>query len=184
MVDIQFEVYDAIFHAVLEFIIILLLLIPYIPHLKKFFWDMAGQFRTEERKTNRLITLGIPTTFVVLITVSVSAFIYNLKSSLSPIAGAYIIEKVIDNGNAILLKPGEFTKEPMLFFEVDNSSILSINDSTYYGKYNFDAGKITLSTNQGSNLFGKIIGTFAENKINGTTENEDHVEIAMKKIIE
>jgi len=43
IMDVEFEVEHALLHASIEFIIVLLLLIPYLPDLKKFFWNMGGK---------------------------------------------------------------------------------------------------------------------------------------------
>lgn len=182
IVDFEFEVYSAIVHATIEFIIILLLLIPYIKDLKKFFWDMSGKFQNEQRKSTKMVTFGIPVIFIVLVSVSITMLTYKLISTENPIIGAYKIERLSIKGNAITLRHGEITKDPMLFFEFDNSCILSVNDSTYYGTYNSDGKKLMIALDHQPKLLEKINGVLYHNTINGINEKQDKIELVLKKI--
>ena len=182
IVDFEFEVYSAIVHATIEFIIILLLLIPYIKDLKKFFWDMSGKFQNEQRKVTKMVTFGIPAIFIVLVSLSIVTLTYMLISTENSIIGAYKIERLNIKANTITLRSGEITKDPMLFFEFDNSCILSVNDSTYYGTYKSDGKKLMIALDHQTKMFKKINGVFYHNTINGITENHDKIEIVLKKI--
>lgn len=182
IVDFEFEVYSAIVHATIEFIIILLLLIPYFKDLKKFFWDMSGKFQNEQRKSTKMATFGIPVIFIVLVSVSITVLTYMLISTENPIIGAYKIERLSIKGNTIILRHGEITKDPMLFFEFDNSCILSVNDSTYYGTYNSDGKKLMIALDHQPKLLEKINGVLYHNTINGINEKQDKIELVLKKI--
>lgn len=182
IVDFEFEVYSAIFHAAFEFTIILLLLIPYIKDLKKYFWDMSGKFQNEQQKTAKIVTFGIPSIFIVLVSASITVLTYILISTENPLIGAYKIERLTIKGNTLSLRHGKLTSDPMLFFEFDNSCILSANDSTYYGTYNSEGKKLMIALDQQPQLFKKINGILNHNTINGITEKQDKIEIVLKKI--
>ncbi len=63
VIDFAFEV-GALWHAILEFIIILLLLQYYLGDLKKFFWDMGGKFKNIGTPGSTISTLYAPLCFI------------------------------------------------------------------------------------------------------------------------
>lgn len=135
VIDIEFNVKDALDHVIVEFVIILLLLIPYAKDLWKFFWNMAGKFELNETKSKPIFTIYIPILFLMIVT---GGFLWETSTAIKnqpKIIGEYKVDHIILNSDTTHLKGGKYTKEPMLFFEFGNTFILSINDSTYWGDY-------------------------------------------------
>jgi hypothetical protein len=68
IINFEFEVKDAILHSSIEFVIVILLLIPYAKDLKAFFWNMGGRFSQQTITSSKLKTFFIPMAFATLAT--------------------------------------------------------------------------------------------------------------------
>lgn len=175
-IDYEFEV-NALEHATVEFIIILIWLFPYCKDLKKFLWDMSGTFGNKEINQNKIFRIYLPIGFLILSCVLAPAFTV-FKTRPSPkeeIIGAYTILKMAINNKEVELGEGRHTKKPMLFLEFKKDFVLSANDSICTGNYKMENDSIFVSFNNG---FGnvkslKAIILFDENEriIKGLTSN-------------
>lgn len=184
IVDIEFEVSNAILHSIIEFVIVLILLIPYLKDLKKFFWDMGGRFLNQIYFDNKFLNLILPISFIVIASATVTILLNNAISSQDKIIGAYKISELIVNGDTTKIGPGKFTKDPMLFFEFSNGCILTLNDSTYYGNYLTNGDSLTIRLNKTFNNIKSIKGTLTrdEKLINGTTDNGETIDMKIARI--
>lgn len=184
IVDIEFQVSNAILHSIIEFVIVLILLIPYLKDLKQFFWDMSGHIINQDNYGNRFFNLVLPISFIVIASITVSILTNNHISSKDKLIGAYNISELIVKEDTLQLGPGKFTKEPMLFFEFGNTCILTLNDSTYYGNYLAKADSLTIELNKSFNNIKSIQGilTREEKLISGTTDNGDLMIIKIDRV--
>jgi hypothetical protein len=184
VVDIEFEVSNAILHSTIEFVIVLILLIPYLKDLKKFFWDMGGHFINQIYFENKFLNLILPISFIVIASTTSTIFLNNAISSQDKIIGAYKISGLLVNGDTMKIGPGKFTKEPMLFFEFSNGCVLTLNDSTYYGNYLINGDSLTIRLNKTFNNIKSIKGTITKDEklINGTADNGKTIDIKIVRV--
>lgn len=184
IIDIEFHVYDALGHVIVEFIIILLLLIPYIKDLKKFFWDMGGRFSEAKTTTSRFWSLYFPIGFIAILTIG---FIIELKMALGsedPMKGSYVIRSFIINNDTLVLKGGKHTREPMLFIEFGETLIISANDSTKWAGYTTHKDSILIEFDkhfEGFKTFNGIIDRKAE-RITGKVDGSLPFELNYSRV--
>ncbi|MEO8151332.1 MAG: hypothetical protein ABI723_27115 [Bacteroidia bacterium] len=184
LIDFEFEVDAAIQHATIEFIIVLIWLLPYLNDLKKYLWDMGGKFVNNETYKNKILSIYLPVGFIILS----SVYALNSRSAgfvpTDKIIGAYKILELSVNGEKLELGQGKYTKKPMLFFEFSNGFVLSVNDSSYYGNYEIKADSIFVSFDQGFRNIKSLKATINndESVIKGLTNNRQPFEISIEKI--
>jgi len=182
LIDFEFEINDAIQHATIEFIIVLIWLVPYRNDLKKYFWDMAGTFTNSETKKNKLLSLYLPIT-IILLSSSFAVYRYTKSNYADKIFAAYEIQNLSINGEKLELGRGENTKKPMLFFEFRNDFILSANDSSYYGDFEIKSDSIFVSLYRDFRNIKSFKATIPNDKgiIKGLSNNGQPFEIIIKK---
>jgi hypothetical protein len=186
IIDIEFNVANALGHATLEFVVILLLLVPYLSDLKKYFWDLAGKFEDKDSHANRLFSVYIPLGFLILVT---SGFYWEMSSTLKTqdkIIGEYKVKEFILNSDTINLKGGKYTQSPMIFFEFGNTFIFSINDSTYWGDYFIKGDSISMVLDKEIYSIKNIEGGINRNNgnISGRTNNNNDITLNLINSIE
>lgn len=181
IIDIEFKVSMALGHVIVETIVVLLLLIPYLGKIKKFLWDKSEEPLQPFKK---IWSLYIPLLFVV----GISIFsIFEIKTALGgadPGQGPYKINHVILNKDTLDTKPGKYTREPMLFFEFGNLFILSANDKTLWADYSRKGDSISIKFDkdfEGSKtLSGRI--DHKTGKMTGSTDKGAAFEISFSKV--
>lgn len=184
LIDFEFGVTGAIEHATIEFIIVLILLFPYLKDLKKYLWDMGGKFVCNETNKNKMFSIYLPVVFII----SISIFAYLFNSTrffpINKIIGAYKISGFSVNAEKLELGQGKYTKEPMLFFETINGFVLSVNDSSYFGNYEIKADSIFVSFHQDFRNIKNLKATIDNDEriIKGLTNNRQLFEINIQKI--
>ena len=181
IIDIEFKVTMALGHVIVETIIVLLMLIPYLGKIKKFLWD-----KSEERlqSVKKIWSLYVPLLFIA----GVSTFaVFELKSVLAdsdPDMGPNKINHVILNNDTLNIQPGKYTREPMLFFEFGNLFILSANDKTLWADYSRKGDSISIKFDkdfEGSKtLSGRI--DHKTGKMTGSTDKGAAFEISFSKV--
>ena len=181
IIDIEFKVTMALGHVIVETIIVLLMLIPYLGKIKKFLWD-----KSEERlqSVKKIWSLYVPLLFIA----GVSTFaVFELKSVLAdsdPDMGPNKINHVILNNDTLNIQPGKYTREPMLFFEFGNLFILSANDKTLWADYSRKGDSISIKFDkdfEGSKtLSGQI--DHKTGKMTGSTDKGAAFEISFSKV--
>lgn len=135
IIDIEFEVFDALSHVIVETIMVVLLLIPYLPSLKVFFWDMAGKIGTQSQAAVSKFVRIAPIVFLLLMCIGFVVEGYLFRQSKEKFMGEYAIQRMVLANDTLPLSGGKNTKQPMLFFEFGNVCILSADDSTFWGDY-------------------------------------------------
>lgn len=184
IIDIEFQVYDALGHVIVEYIIVLLLLVPYLKALKKFFWDMGGRFSETSLLTSRFWSLYFPVGFILVLTIG---FIIELKIALGsedPLKGSYSISSFVVNNDTLLLRGGKHTREPMFFVEFGNTMIFSANDSTKWAGYTKHKDSVRIEfdkTFEGIKLMNGVIDQKAE-RITGVTDKSVAFELNFTKV--
>jgi len=182
LIDFEFEINDAIQHATLEFIIVLIWLLPYRNDLKKYFWGMAGTFVSRESTKNKLFSIYFPITLIILSS-SYAVYRYTKSNPTDKILGAYEIQNLSINGEKLELGRGGNTRKPMLFFEFRNDFVLSTNDSSYHGDFELKSDSIFVSLDKDFKNIRSFKATIpnGEGIIKGTTNNGQPFEIVVEK---
>lgn len=135
IIDIEFEVYDALGHVIVETIMVVLLLFPYLPSLKQFFWNMAGKMQAESQVSVSKFARIAPIVFLILLCIGFLVEAYLFMQSKEKFMGEYAVQRMIVAKDTLQLSGGKNTKQPMFFFEFGNVCILSADDSTFWGDY-------------------------------------------------
>lgn len=170
LIDLEFKVIEAIAHAIVEFVIVILLLLPYAKDLKIFFWDQGGKIIKETPTLPSIKWKAyFPLVFLsVLIIALLAEGIYNLNEK-DEIMGEYNINQCIVNQDTLAFEGGNYTKQPMIFFEFANTCVFSVNEKSLWADYfttpdsikiTFDKGLNGIKTIHGKldRVGGKIIG--------------------------
>lgn len=170
IIDLEFRVVGAIVHAIVEFVIVILLLLPYIKDLKTFFWDNGGKIIKEPQTlNNKKWKTYFPFVFLSVLLIALLAEGINNLNKKDDIIGEYNINQCIVNQDTLAFEGGKYTKQPMIFFEFSNTCIFSVNESSLWADYfttvdsikiKFDKDLYGIKTIQGKldREVGKIIG--------------------------
>jgi len=185
IIDYEFNISDALGHALLELGIIILLLIPYLKDLKIFFWDMAGKFASGKFERGKFIRYLLPITFIILIS---SLSIYTLKDTdvfiQNKTLGAFEISEFSLNNENLSLGQGLDTKVPMIFFEFNNRCILSAKDSIFKARYEIKKDSLIITFDRKFNGV-KTLRTYRnkdETLLNGTSEKALDFYVKIKRV--
>lgn len=184
IIDFEFEVKSAQMHAMIEFLIVLLLLIPYYKSIWKFFWSMSGSFSTNHLTNNKKWYVFIPVIFLIIV---ITATVLELKQILAnddTLKGSYTVNNLIVNNDTLELKGGKYTKKPMMFLEFGNVFILSVNDSTYWADYTREGNKFSVKLDKNFNNIKSFMGTIdtSKNLINATTNDSSKMQLNFTRI--
>jgi hypothetical protein len=183
IINIEFEI-GAIRHTTIEFIIVLLLLIPYVKNLKKFFWDLGGEFNHLEAKRSKLMGIYMPLGFITILSITMVVFLNGKLASQDKIIGAYKISAFTINGDTLEIGQGKFTKTPMFYFEFGDDCSLSVRDSIYFGRYSADADSVYITLHDSfeniSHLTVKMDGD--ESILDGVSDHGESIEIKMERV--
>lgn len=177
LIDIEFGINDAVQHATIEFIIILIWLLQYLKDLKKYFWDMSGKFASNESENKKLFSVYLPFVFIICITVY---SLYRFRHRFNPpnkAKGAYEVLGLSVNGEPIELGHGQYTKPPMLFLDPRNIFVLSLSDSSYFGNYNLNNDSLFLSFDKEFRNIKSLKATIENDIITGLSNKGQLLEI-------
>ena len=184
LVDFLFGVNDAIQHATIEFIIVLIWLIPYLNDLVKYLWSVGGKSVNSEANKNKRLCIYLPFVFIVLIS-GYSLYRFRSRFDAPPkIVGAYKISEMYVDEKKLELGQGKYTKDPMLFFEFKIGFSLSANDSIYFGSYEVKADSIFVSFDKEFKNIKSLKGVvnYTDKTLKGITNNNQSFEIGIKKL--
>jgi len=184
IVDIEFDVDDAIGHAVFELAVVIALLTSYLGDLKKIFWDLGGRINNQSNPPGKIMGRYLPLAFILACTIGCVVLIKNVLSSQSKLIGAYEISGFTINRDTLELGQGEFTKKPMLFLEYGNVCILSVKDTSFSGNFIEKNDSLTLTINEKFNdvkVFNAMISKDAK-LISGVTDQSEPFELKINKI--
>jgi hypothetical protein len=183
LIDFEFEVNDAVQHATIEFIIVLIWLFPYLDDLKKYLWNMGGTFVSRETNKNKLFSIYLPIGLIV--SSSFYSIYWHSKRSvpLDKIIGSFQVLELSVNNKKLEIRQGKYTEKPMLFFEARNNFVLSANDSSYFGDFKINADSIFVSFKKDFRNI-KFFNAIIDNNnriIKGFTNNGQPIEISIEK---
>ena len=170
IIDLEFQVIEAIAHAIVEFLIVILLLLPYAKDLKTFFWDQGGKIIKETpTPPSKKWKTYFPFVFLSVLIMALLAEGINNLNKKDEIMGEYNINQCIVNQDTLAFVGGKYTKQPMVFFEFANNCIFSVNEKSLWADYfttldsikiKFDKDLNGIKTIHGKldRVGGKIIG--------------------------
>lgn len=170
IIDLEFQVVEAIVHAIVEFVIVILLLLPYAKDLKTFFWDHGGKIIKEATALpSKKWRTYFPFVFLTLLIIALLVEGINNLNNKDKIMGEYNLNQFIVNQDTLAFSGGKYTKNPMIFFEFANTCIVSVNEKSLWADYfttpdsikiKFDKDLEGIKTIEGKldRAGGKIIG--------------------------
>lgn len=145
ILNIEFEIFFALQHVILDLIITILLLSDYYKHLYRFFFQLGGKLDQSIDYAKNGFKKYFPYIFVITVFVSYLIFAFQLRSGVNEeVVGAYEIKKLQIAESEIGLKKGSIAKQPMIFLEYNNQVVISINDSLFKGSYSSTKDSIKL----------------------------------------
>lgn len=185
VLNIEFEVHFAISHITQDLILVLLLLLGYRKDLYKFFIVSKGRFDNSPVEKKGKFARFFPYAFLTLLTVGYFSFSVYMKSKYTGdenMTGSYKIKTIKINDSIIIPDKGNFGKEPMLFVEHNQQFVLSIEDTTYMGRYIFEKDSIRVYLDN-STKFGmkSLIGSWKNNSIQGKIDGNQSFEMTYKR---
>lgn len=174
IIDLEFQVVDAIVHATIEFFIVILLLVPYFQDLKTFFWDNGGKIKKEiltPSKKNWKTYFPFGFLAVLLVALLVEGIVHAKDED--EIRGEYLINQCMVNQDTLILKGGKYTQQPMVFFEFANTCILSVNGTSLWADYFITSDSVKIVLDKELNGIKSIQGTLDRKagKIVGKTDH-------------
>lgn len=175
IIDLEFQVVEAIVHAIIEFVIVILLLLPYTKDLKTFFWDHGGKMIKEiPIQSNKKWKTYFPFVFLILLILVLLAEGINNINNKDKIMGEYNIDLCIVNNDTLDFKAGKYTKNPMLFFEFNNICIFSVNEKSLWADYYTTPDSIKIKFDKDLNGIKSIQAKLDREdcKIIGSTDND------------
>lgn len=148
LIDIAFEVKNAVGHVAFELTLVVLLLIPYLKHLKKFFWDLQGQIDgvvpPPIKRWKRLFPWAFSGILLAAMVVESQFFLQKQRAEVAQ----FELSSLQLGDERMELRPGKYTPKPMLFLEFGNTAILSVNDSVLWANYQRQGDSLWLQFDQ------------------------------------
>lgn len=145
ILNIEFDADFAVHHALLDFIITIILLSEYRKDLYLFFIEFGGRLRSQGSSASNSIVKKLLYTYLILFPIGYFIFAYNLRSGVDEeLVGSYKIKTFQVDGQSLALEKGKLGSLPLICFEHNNMVVVSINDTTYYGRYSSDDDTISM----------------------------------------
>lgn len=187
ILNIEFEIYFALSHIILDFVLSFLLLLEYKKDLYQFFILNSGRIKKSILPKKKGFLQKLPFVYVLILPVGYGIFSYNLKSTVDDtVTGSYTIEEFkIDDKNLEITK-GKLGSSPMLFLEHTHQAIISMNDSIYYGRYSIYKREIRMYFDPPVNEINSITGRLDKENftVNGVMNDSIPVMIDLKRLTE
>ncbi|WP_238388496.1 hypothetical protein [Christiangramia aestuarii] len=185
ILNLEFEVFFAVPHIILDFLLTLLLLAEYRKDIYQFFIANGGKFSNNLQKSKNGFIRILPFLYVIILTTGYALYAYNLKATVNDnLTGSYSIENLKINGSAIELTTGKLGSEPMLFFEHNRQAVFSINDSIYFGAYTSKHENISMYFNPPLQEIKRIKGKIEKDNsiIKGIANDSISVRIEIERL--
>ena len=187
ILNIEFEIYFAISHIILDLVLTILLLFEYRKDLYKFFILNSGKFKTSLLPKKKGFLQKLPFVYVLILPIGYGIFSYNIKSKVDDtITGSYTIKEFKINYSDINITKGKLGSDPMLFLEYNQQAVISINDSIYYGAYSIFKREIRMYFDPPVDQINSITGRLDKENftINGVMNDSIPVMIDLKRLSE
>lgn len=134
ILNVEFEIKFAIYHVAFDFVSCILLLLPYLSELKKFFIVNGGRINFTEFRNVTKFQKVFPIVFLMILCFGYFIFSVFIKNKyISELEGTYIIEKIEINGIEKGFNKGKIGSKPMFFIENAHTIVLSLNDTVIFG---------------------------------------------------
>lgn len=187
ILNIEFDVYFAVWHIAEDLIIVLILLLGYRKDVYKFFIELGGRMNKPMTQPKTKFSRLFPYFFLVTLSVSYFLFSFHTKSKYivdEDVTGSFKIQSIRINDSIIDLGKGKIGNEPMMFIEHNNQFVLSIEDTLYMGKYILDDKKITIYLDSPTNfgMTSLIGGSFDNNSIKGKINENRSLDLIYERI--
>lgn len=181
LVDILFNVTDAVVHASLELLIVTLLLFPYFKDLKTFLWDMGGRFKSVQEGVKKFYWV-IPFSFIAAV-IFLNIWFSGTNVFYDKINGTYEVG-IVRNNESLQLERGPWTEDALMLFDFDKSFNLMANHKNNWGDFRMENDSIFLTFTKEFLNMKSVKGVFNEDKISATDDKGAHVIFHLKKITE
>ena len=145
---------------------------------------MKGRLTIQPESNNKFLKLILPISFIIVASVVVTVLLKQAISSQDKVIGAYKVSEFILNGDTLKIGEGKYTKDPMLFFEFNNVSILSLDSTSYWGSYSMKSDSIFITLSKDFKNIKKIKAIISNDfkLVKGTTDKGEQVEINMSRV--
>ncbi|MFC6857830.1 hypothetical protein [Zunongwangia atlantica] len=187
ILNIEFEIYFALSHIILDFVLSFLLLLEYRKDLYQFFILNSGRIKRSLLPQKKGFLHKLPFLYVLILPIGYGIFSYNLKSTVDDtVTGSYTIEEFKIDDKDLEITKGKLGSSPMLFLEHTHQAIISMNDSIYYGRYSIYKREIRMYFDPPVNKINSIIGRLDKENltINGVMNDSIPAMIDLKRLTE
>ena len=185
LVDLDYDVNDAIQHATIELIIVLIWLVGYLKDQRSTLWDGTRSPVKNKPRTPERFGVYLPIAFILCSSVY---SLHRFHARFGPpdkIIGAYKVTELSVDLERVDLGQGEYTKAPMFFFEFNRDVVLSARDSTYQGSYTVDGDSVLLSFDQEFKGVRSVKAlVHAEGQMEGLTNMGQRIKVRMERMEE
>ena len=187
ILNIEFEIYFALSHIILDFVLSILLLLEYRKDLYQFFILNSGRIKRSILPKKKGFLHKLPFLYVLILPIGYGIFSYNLKSTVDDtVTGSYTIEEFKIDDKGLEITKGKLGSSPMLFLEHTHQAIISMNDSIYYGRYSIYKREIRMYFDPPVNQINSITGRLDKENftINGVMNDSIPAMIDLKRLTE
>ena len=185
ILNLEFEIFFAVPHIILDFVLTVLLLIEYRKDIYQFFILNGGKFKQTLQQKNKGILQKLPFLYIIILPIAYGIYAYNLKSTFdNDFTGSYVISNLKIDGAAIDISAGSLGTEPMLFFEYNRQTVFSFNDTIYFGGYSINDKDLRIYFNPPMDSINSFKGEIAKDNsvIEGFTNDSIPVSIEIKRL--
>ncbi|MCM5662137.1 hypothetical protein [Galbibacter mesophilus] len=187
ILNIEFDISFAIIHITVDFVLTILLLLEYRKDIYQFFILNGGRFKKSLLSKKNKFVSKLPFLYIIILPIGYGIYAYNLKSTVDDtVTGSYKINSFKVNNADLDITKGKFGSEPMLFFEHNHQTVISVNDTVYYGGYSIYKREVRMFFKPPMNEISNIIGRFDRKdfSINGVVNDSIPVAIKLERLSE
>ncbi|MDR5589916.1 hypothetical protein [Christiangramia sp. SM2212] len=169
ILNIEFDIDFAIQHISLDLGLSLLLLLEYRKDLYQFFIRLGGKLNSASSPKGSKFSKILPFIYILVFPIVYFLYAQNLKNDVNDeVVGSYRIYNLKIENEKKLLDKGKLGSVPMIFFEYNGQSVLSVNDSLYKGSY--------FVRNDSLRMFFKTEGNTKNNLFKGKIISSEHIQ--------
>lgn len=186
LLNVEFEVYFALSHVILDLILTLLLLIPYRKTLYSFFILHGGGINLQSVFTERSWLKNLRWIYIIIFPIGYFIYALNLKETVNDkIVGSYEIQNLKMNHENIILGKGSIGEMPMLFLEYNQQAVISYNDTLFSGSYANEKNELNLYFRTPSAEIQTLKASFSEKgKLKGIANDSIPTELSLRRLSE
>lgn len=185
ILNVEFEIFFAVPHIILDFVLTILLLSEYRKDLYQFFILNGGKFKEAVLPKKKGFVYRLPFLYIIILPIGYGIYAYNLKSTIDDtIIGSYKISKFKMDNSDLEISKGKLGSGPMLFFEHNQQTVISINDTLYFGGYLTKEREVRMYFDPPIDQIKSIIGRFDKENwsITGVINDSIPVSINLERL--